>query len=180
MTTSTDRDAVILVDAEDIQIGTAEKLDAHRRGLKHRAISVLVRNADGALLLQRRAEGKYHSSGMWANACCSHPLPGEASIDAARRRLKQEMGIDCGLTPLFKTHYRAQVSNGLIEDEVVHVFGGRYDGPAKPDPAEASEWKWITLEELEEDMRTRPNDHAIWFRHYLAEHRALIAKWLAA
>jgi isopentenyl-diphosphate delta-isomerase len=178
MTASTDNDSVILVDAEDVQIGTAEKLDAHRRGLKHRAISVLVRNGEGALLLQRRSAGKYHSSGLWANACCSHPLPGENAAVAARRRLGQEMGIDCALEPLFVTHYRAAVSDGLIEDEVVHVFGGTFDGPARPDPAEASEWKWATLAELKADMRARPQAYAVWFRHYLIAHAEPIAQWL--
>ena len=158
MTASTDNDPVILVDAADVQIGTAEKLDAHRRGLKHRAISVLVRNVDGALLLQRRAAGKYHSGGLWANACCSHPLPGENEAVAARRRLGEEMGVDCALMPLFVTQYRAVVSDGLIEDEVVHVFGGTFDGPVKPDPAEASEWKWVTFADLNNDMRARPED----------------------
>jgi isopentenyl-diphosphate Delta-isomerase len=179
MTVSTDNDPVILVDAKDVQIGTAEKLDAHRRGLKHRAISVLVRNADGELLLQRRSAGKYHSGGLWANACCTHPLPGENEAVAARRRLGQEMGVDCALMPLFVTQYRAVVSDGLIEDEVVHVFGGTFDGPAKPDAAEASEWKWIALSELEKDIRARPEIYAVWFRHYLAEHGALIAQWAA-
>jgi isopentenyl-diphosphate delta-isomerase len=179
MTASTDNDSVILVDAGDVQIGTAEKLDAHRRGLKHRAISVLVRNGEGALLLQRRSGDKYHSGGLWANACCSHPLPGESAALAARRRLGQEMGVDCALEPLFVTHYRANVSNDLIEDEVVHVFGGRYDGPVRPDPAEVSEWKWIALAELKADMRAHPQAYAVWFRHYLTEHAEPIAQWLA-
>jgi isopentenyl-diphosphate delta-isomerase len=180
MTVSTDNDPVILVDAKDVQIGTAEKLDAHRRGLKHRAISVLVRNMDGALLLQRRSAGKYHSSGLWANACCSHPLAGEDEAMAARRRIGQEMGVDCALVPLFITHYRANVSDGLIEDEVVHVFGGRYDGPAKPNAAEVSDWKWITFDELESDLRAHPENYAIWFRHYLTGHGETIAKWIKA
>ena len=178
MTVSTDNDPVILVDAKDVQIGTAEKLDAHRRGLKHRAISVLVRNADGALLLQRRSAGKYHSSGLWANTCCTHPLPGENEALAARRRLDQEMGVDCALVPLFVTHYRAKVSDGLIEDEVVHVFGGRHDGPVKPHAAEVSEWKWITLAELKSDLGAHPENYAVWFRHYLAEHGEAIARWI--
>jgi isopentenyl-diphosphate delta-isomerase len=179
MTASTDNDAVILVDAADVQIGTAEKLDAHRRGLKHRAISVLVRNSGGELLLQRRSAGKYHSSGLWANACCSHPLPGESVALAARRRLGEEMGIDCALEPLFVTHYRATVSDGLIEDEVVHVFGGRHNGPVKPDPAEASEWKWAKFTEIKDDMRARSQIYAVWFRHYLTAHAEPIAQWLA-
>jgi isopentenyl-diphosphate Delta-isomerase len=178
MTVSTDNNLVVLVDLDDIETGIAEKLDVHRSGLTHRAISVLIRNAQGALLLQRRADGKYHSSGLWANACCSHPLPGENAADAAHRRLKQEMGIDCALLPLFKTHYRANVSNNLIEDEVVHVFGGRYDGPADPDSSEVSEWKWATLTDLKNDMSARPAAYAAWFHHYMREHSETIAHWL--
>ena len=176
---TTDNDPVILVNAADAEMGTADKLDAHRRGLKHRAISVLVRNKDGMLLLQRRSAGKYHSGGLWANACCSHPLPGEDEAAAARRRLKQEMGVDCALVPMFVTQYRAVVSDGLIEDEVVHVFAGTFDGPVHPDRAEASEWKWIALAELEGDIGARPEQYAVWFRHYLSVHRPLIARWAA-
>ncbi len=172
-------DRVILVDAGDVEIGTADKLDAHRRGLTHRAVSVLVRNRQGALLLQRRSAGKYHSSGLWANACCSHPLPGESTAVAAGRRILEEMGLKCALEPLFVTHYRAEVSDGLIEDEVVHVFGGTYDGPIAPDPGEVSEWKWMTLAELNNEMQARPDQFAVWFRHYFARHADTIAAWLA-
>lgn len=179
MTGPADSNSVILVDADDTEIGTAEKLDAHRRGLTHRAISVLIRNPDGSLLLQRRADGKYHSSGLWANACCSHPMPGENAVEAARRRLHEEMGIDCALMPLFKTHYRAAVSNGLIEDEVVHVFGGRYDGPVKLNRDEASEWKWMSLSELKDDMRKQPSAYAPWFHHYMRAHGEAISEWTA-
>jgi isopentenyl-diphosphate delta-isomerase len=177
MTGSSDNDSVILVDAADVQIGTAQKLDAHRRGLMHRAISVLVRNKDGALLLQRRSAGKYHSGGLWANACCSHPMPGEDTAIAARRRLREEMGIECALAPLFVTHYRANVSDGLIEDEVVHVFGAIHNGPVAPEPAEVSETKWLSLAELKRDMQARPDAYAVWFRHYMNKHADMIARW---
>lgn len=173
-----ENDSVILVDAEDVELGTAGKLDAHQRGLKHRAISVLIRNAAGALMLQRRSAGKYHSSGLWANACCSHPRPGEDSMAAAHRRLREEMGIECVLAPLFVTQYRAAVPGGLIEDEVVHVFGGRHEGPAKPDPAEASEWKWMAFADLKRDMGARPDAYAVWFHHYLAKHSDALAQWI--
>jgi isopentenyl-diphosphate delta-isomerase len=177
MTGSSDNDSVILVDAADVQIGTAQKLDAHRRGLMHRAISVLVRNKDGALLLQRRSAGKYHSGGLWANACCSHPMPGEDTAIAARRRLREEMGIECALAPLFVTHYRANVSDGLIEDEVVHVFGAIHNGPVAPEPTEVSETKWLSLAELKRDMQARPDAYAVWFRHYMNKHADMIARW---
>jgi isopentenyl-diphosphate Delta-isomerase len=179
MASPSDNDPVILVDADDVAVGTADKLDAHRRGLKHRAISVLVRNSSGELLLQRRNPAKYHSGLLWANACCSHPLPGESAAEAARRRLRQEMGIICTLTPLFTFDYRALVSDELIENELVHVFGGTHDGRIAPDPAEVSEWKWIGFDDLAADLRSHPEHYAIWFRKYVAAHGGLIAGWLA-
>jgi isopentenyl-diphosphate delta-isomerase len=179
MSAGNDDDLVVLVDDRDAETGTAGKLDAHRRGLKHRAISALVKNAAGEFLLQQRALSKYHSGGLWTNACCSHPLPGEATLDAAHRRLKQEMGIDCALSPMFTVHYRADVSGGLIENELVHVFGGRHDGAVEPDPGEAAGHRWMTLPALEADMRARPEAYTVWFRKYMAEHRGAIAAWLA-
>jgi isopentenyl-diphosphate delta-isomerase len=176
---TSDRDPVILVDADDVEIGTAEKLDAHRRGLKHRAISALVHNSAGEFLLQQRAAAKYHSGGLWTNACCSHPYPGESAADAAQRRLAEEMGVTCGLEPLFRFSYRAPVPGGLIEDEVVHVFGGRHDGPVRPDPAEVGAWKWMTMRDLDADLRARPDAYTVWFRQYVGTHGALIADWIA-
>lgn len=178
MTGSADEDPVILVDADDVEVGTAGKLDAHQRGLRHRAISALVHNAAGEMLLQRRATAKYHSGGLWTNACCSHPYPGESPADAAQRRLRQEMGVDCALTPLFRFAYRADVPGGLIEDEIVHVFGGRHDGPVAPDPAEVGEYKWIALRDLQSDLRQRPDAYTVWFRQYVDAQGPLIAEWI--
>jgi isopentenyl-diphosphate Delta-isomerase len=178
MTGSNDSDPVILVDANDVAIGTAGKLDAHRRGLKHRAISALVRNSKREFLLQRRNPAKYHSGGLWTNACCSHPLPDETAAAAARRRLAQEMGITCDLKPMFVFHYNLPVPGGLIENEVVHVFGGQHEGPAEPDPAEVSEWKWIALPDLAADLKARPEAYTVWFRQYLDQRGDLIAEWL--
>lgn len=171
-------DTVILVDSSDRPLGTAEKFDAHRRGLKHRAVSALVRNSQGLMLLQRRALGKYHSGGLWANACCSHPRPGESATAAARRRLREEMDIDCSLAPLFVTSYRAGVSGDLTENEVVHVFGGTYDGAISPDPAEVMEWKWMPFSDIVADQSARPEIYTVWFRHYLREFSSSINKWL--
>ena len=179
MTGSADNDPVILVDADDTEVGTAGKLDAHKRGLKHRAISVLVKNSTGELLLQQRHPGKYHSGSLWANACCSHPLPGESTADAALRRLNQEMGIVCPLEPLFIFDYRAPVSDELTENELVHVFGGSHDGRIAPDPTEVVQWKWIRFDDLATDLRGHPEDYAVWFRKYVAARGGLILGWLA-
>lgn len=179
MAGSADNDPVILVDADDVEIGTAGKLDAHKRGLKHRAISVLIRNSGGELLLQQRHPGKYHSGLLWANACCSHPFPGESPVDAAQRRLKEEMGFSCALSPLFKFDYRAPVSDELIENELVHAFGGTHDGRIAPDPIEVSQWKWIRFDDLAADLRAQPENYAVWFRKYVAAHGGLILGWLA-
>jgi isopentenyl-diphosphate delta-isomerase len=174
-----DDNPVVLVDENDVAVGTAGKLDAHRRGLRHRAISALVHNSAGEFLLQRRAAAKYHSGGLWTNACCSHPYPGESVADAAQRRLMEEMGVDCPLKPLFRFSYRADVPGGLIENEVVHVFGGAHDGPVKPDPGEVDGYKWITLDALNADLKARPDAYTVWFRHYVAERGDTIAEWIA-
>ena len=176
--TAADNTLVVLVDPDDVAVGTADKLDAHRRGLKHRAISALVCNSAGEFLLQRRSAAKYHSGGLWTNACCSHPHPGESAADAARRRLAEEMGVTCELEPLFRFAYRAQVSDGLIEDEIVHVFGGLHDGAVAPDPAEVDGYKWIALGDLNADLRARPDAYTVWFRQYLDERGDAIADWI--
>jgi isopentenyl-diphosphate Delta-isomerase len=175
---SNDNDHLILVDADDVAQGIAPKMEVHRRGLKHRAISALVRNRAGEMLLHQRNPVKYHSGGLWTNACCSHPRPGETTPDAARRRLAEEMGIHCALTPLFMAQYRAEVSNGYIEDEVVHVFGGTYDGEVEPDPGEVADFRWIGLEALIDDLARNPQHYTVWFHHYLREHIAEITAWM--
>ncbi len=175
---STDHDPIVLVDAHDVPLGVAPKIEVHRRGLKHRAISVLIRNRAGEMLLHRRHPAKYHSGGLWTNACCSHPRPDETVADAAHRRLAEEMGIRCKVEPLFIAQYRAAVSNGYIEDELVHVFGATYEGPIAPDPAEVEEWKWISSRDLSADLSLRPELYTIWFRHYLRTYRDDIAAWM--
>jgi isopentenyl-diphosphate Delta-isomerase len=179
-TGSSDQDQVVLVDADDTPQGVAPKIEVHRRGLKHRAISVLVRDRIGNMLVHRRNLAKYHSGGLWTNACCSHPRPGESAAEAAQRRLAEEMGVRCEVKPLFTAHYRAVVSNGYIEDEVVHAFGGTYEGPVAPDPAEVSEWKWTPFAVLTEDLARRPELYTVWFCHYFREHYDAIAAWMAS
>jgi isopentenyl-diphosphate delta-isomerase len=134
----------------------------------HRAISVLVSDSRGRLLLQKRHAAKYHSGGLWTNCCCSHPRPQEAPIDAARRRLMEEMGFACTLTAIGTTTYRAEVGNGLTEHEFVHLFAGTYSGRVAPDPQEADGFAWVESGELTADMAARPERYTAWFRHYAA------------
>lgn len=155
---------VILVDDADREIGTAEKLSAHRKGQLHRAVSVFVLDRDGRVLLQRRAEGKYHSAGLWSNTCCGHPLPGEDALDAARRRLHEEMGIDCPLQPAGAFTYRAKLANGLVEHEYDHVFVGAFDGEPLPDGAEVSEWRWAAVDEIVTALRREKARYTAWFK----------------
>jgi isopentenyl-diphosphate delta-isomerase len=175
---ATDSDTVLLVDDADKPVGTAPKLVAHRRGLKHRAVSALVRDTRGRMLLQQRAAGKYHSAGLWTNACCSHPRPDESNTAAAERRLMEEMGVECDLQPLFTTHYEAAVSNDLIENELVHVFGGTFSGTVAPDPDEVGDWNWTPFAELLADQKAHPERYSVWFTHYLTQHGDAIAAWM--
>ncbi len=161
---------VILVDAEDRQLGTAPKLAVHRDGRLHRAISVQILDTQGRLLLQRRHIGKYHSGGLWTNTCCSHPRPGETAHAAAQRRLGEEMGISCLLRPLFTTTYRAEVDKGMVEHELVHVFGGLYDGVVHPNPAEVDGVAWTTIAALRAAITLEPERYSAWFGIYLRNH----------
>jgi isopentenyl-diphosphate delta-isomerase len=162
-----DRETVILVDDEDRQTGALGKIETHRLGLRHRAISVCVTNRRGEMLLQRRALRKYHSGGLWTNACCTHPRIGEEVGDAAARRLKEELGVDCSLTFLRVTHYRADVGEGLVEDEMVHMFHAVFDGEPNPDPAEVMDCRWMSRQDLLADAAQRPQAYTYWFLHYL-------------
>lgn len=155
---------VILVDANDKEIGTMEKMEAHRKGLLHRAFSVVLFDRSGRVLLQKRAQGKYHSSGLWTNTCCSHPLPGERLEDATRRRLKEEMGID--LQPRFSHSfiYKAELEKDLIEHEFDHVFVGTFDGTPVINTGEVEAWKYAEMEWLKQDMALHPEVYTVWFR----------------
>ena len=169
-TADTSADAVILVDADDRVIGTMPKLEAHRRGVLHRAVSVFVRDGGNRLLLQQRTIRKYHSGGLWTNTCCSHPRPGEGAAEAAARRLVEEMGFACSLTFLFPMQYFAQVSNGLIEHELVHVFSGQFEGAPDPNPYEVMAWCWRRPAEIAKGVEERPQDYTVWFQKYCREY----------
>ncbi len=155
---------VILVDENDTPVGTMEKMEAHRKGLLHRAFSVLLFDTSGRLLLQKRAGNKYHSSGLWTNTCCSHPLPGENVAEAARRRLLEEMGID--LQPAFSHSfiYKAEFEDGLIEHEFDHVFLGSFGGVPVVNPTEVQDWKYAEMDWLKEDIARHPDSYTVWFK----------------
>ena len=159
---------VILVDAEDRPVGSAGKLAAHRENLRHRAISVLVFDAGGRMLLQRRARAKYHSPGLWSNACCTHPRHGEEPAEAAGRRLREEMGISMPLAFAGRFAYEAAVGDSLWENEVVHVFTGIHDGEIRPDPAEVEAFEWRDMAALRADISARGDRYTPWFRLYAA------------
>jgi isopentenyl-diphosphate delta-isomerase len=171
MTDATEQ--VILVDAEDRELGIAPKLAAHERGDLHRAFSVLIHDGAGRLLLQKRYRGKYHSGGLWTNACCGHPRPGEDTLAAAARRLNEEMGFTCPLSPLGTLIYRESVDGGLIEHELVHLFAGRYEGPIHPDPREAEDHAWRPLHDIRREAITNPERFTVWFGRYLREPQLL-------
>ena len=155
-------ETVILVDHFDNEIGREEKLAVHEKALLHRAFSVFL--MDGPrMLLQKRQSNKYHSAGLWANACCSHPRSGESTADAAPRRLWEEMGVECALNEVFSFVYFAPVGENLIEYEYDHVFVGKYHGPVRPNPEEAEEVRWVHRNDLSNDMLQNPRAYAPWF-----------------
>lgn len=155
---------VILVDEQNNELGLMEKIEAHRKGKLHRAFSVLIFNSKGEMLLQQRALSKYHSAGLWTNACCSHPRSGEDTQDAAHRRLQEEMGFNCTLKPLFSFIYKTPFDNGLIEHELDFVFEGTYDGPIAINTDEAESFNWVALDTLIEQMWNHPERYTVWFR----------------
>lgn len=160
---------VILVDAEDNPVGTEAKMQAHLNGDLHRAISILIYNTKGEMLLQQRALSKYHTPGLWTNACCSHPRPGESTSGAAKRRLVEEMGMEAELNEKFTFIYKAHFDNGLTEHELDHVFIGITDTDPAINPDEVNDFKWISMNELLRDISTNPENYTIWFRIILQE-----------
>lgn len=163
---------VILVDEQDNAIGTMEKLEAHQKGLLHRAFSILLFNSKGEILLQRRALEKYHSGGLWTNTCCSHPLPEECITVATRRRLLHEMGIDLQTEFAYKFIYKTPLDRDLIEYECDHVFIGHFDGKPQANPDEVMDWKYMDMQELRADMASNPDIYTAWFK-LIMNHEAL-------
>jgi isopentenyl-diphosphate Delta-isomerase len=155
---------VILVNEHDEEMGIMEKMEAHRKALLHRAFSVFIFNDKGEMLLQRRALNKYHSGGLWTNACCSHPHPGEPVSDAAQRRLREELGFVTSLTGAFNFVYKAAFDNGLTEYEFDHVFIGQHNGLVHPNPNEVGEYCYKNMEEIKSSMGSHSHKYTEWFK----------------
>ena len=158
------KEFVILVDTNDNELGKMEKIQAHKKALLHRAISVFIVNSHGEWLLQRRALHKYHSNGLWTNTCCSHQRVGETNIQAGRRRLREEMGFETDLSELFSFIYKAPFDNGLTEHELDHVLLGYYSGSPDINPDEVAAWKWMGLDEIRQELEESPDNYTAWFR----------------
>lgn len=157
------QEEVILVDESDTPLGRIEKMEAHRQALLHRAFSVFIFNSKGEMLLQQRASGKYHSAGLWTNACCSHPRPGEDTGEAAIRRLREELGFTTPLVKLFDFTYRSEYDNGLTEFEFDHVYVGTYDQDIYPDKQEVSDYGYWSLVGIRDGLRSTPEKFTSWF-----------------
>jgi isopentenyl-diphosphate Delta-isomerase len=155
---------VILVNEKDEQIGTMPKMEAHEKGLLHRAFSVFIFNSKKEVMLQQRAFGKYHSPGLWTNTCCSHQREGETSIKAGERRLLEEMGFSVPLKETTTFIYKAPFDNGLTEHEYDHVLIGNYEGPPNINPDEVVDWRWMPLEDVKTDIANHPEMYTAWFK----------------
>jgi len=159
---TTEKDMVILVNEQNEWQGMMDKVAAHKEGLLHRAISVFIVNEKKELLLQQRADGKYHSGGLWSNTCCSHPMQGESTFMAAHRRLREELGFDCELQAAFILRYKAAMDNGLVENEYDHVYFGTYSGTLQPDPDEVKAYRYVRTDELQQEINANPGAFTAW------------------
>lgn len=155
---------VQLVDEQDNELGLMEKMQAHREARLHRALSVFIFNSKGEMLLQRRAAHKYHSGLLWTNTCCSHPRPEETTLDAAHRRLFEEMGMTCDLQHQFSFIYIAELDNELTEHELDHVFFGTSDVEPLHNEDEVAEWKYQSVESISQDIQKQPELFTEWFK----------------
>ena len=162
-------DNVILVDKNNKEIGVEEKLKAHKKGKLHRAFSIFVFNSKKELLIQQRAKEKYHCGEIWANTCCSHPRPNETYNNAIHRRLREEMGFNCKLKKLFCFIYKVKFPNGLTEHEYDCVFVGKSNAKPNPNSKEVMNYKWISLEDLKNDISKYPNKYSKWLKISLSK-----------
>ncbi len=157
------RNDLVKVDIFDNEIGTIEKMDAHTQPILHRAFSVFLVNSKGEILIQRRALDKYHSAGLWANACCSHPRAGEDVLTSAKERMLDEIGASCDVQELFSFVYNNKFSENLYEYELDHVLLGYYDGDITLNPEEACDYRWLTQQQLAKELLIEPKKFSSWF-----------------
>ncbi len=155
---------VITVNEDDTITGSMEKMEAHRRNILHRAFSVFCMNSGGEMLLQKRAENKYHSPGLWSNACCSHPLSDTFSENEVRERLRLEMGFDAPVEYLYTERYQADLGNGLYENEIDRIYYALYNGNPSPNTEEVSDFMWISIPKLDAMLIKEPEIFTMWFR----------------
>lgn len=160
---------VILVNENDEEIGLMEKMEAHEKGLLHRAFSVFIFNDQNQLLLQRRASSKYHSGGLWTNTCCSHPRKGETVEQGGLRRLQEEMGFTTSLKPIHSFIYKAKLDNELTEHELDHILIGHYNEPPVLNLEEADNWKYVEIDEIQKDIKQHPEQYTEWFKIIFSE-----------
>ena len=154
---------LILVNENDEAIGIMGKMEAHQKSLLHRAFSVFIFNQKGEMLLQQRAINKYHSAGLWTNACCSHPKPGEETKSGALRRLHEELGISTHLEKIFDFIYKSTFENGLTEFEFDHVFAGVFEGLVIPNPEEVYDYCFMSMDEISASLSVQPKKFSAWF-----------------
>lgn len=159
-----DKGQVILVDEKDNSIGVAGKMEAHQKGILHRAFSIFIFNSKGEMLLQQRALNKYHSAGLWSNTCCSHPAPGEGLLAVAQKRLKEEMGFEVTVKKIFDFIYKAEFDNGLTEYEFDHVLVGEYNGPVIPNKNEVMDHCYKAVKEIDQSLKDDPGKYSVWFQ----------------
>jgi isopentenyl-diphosphate delta-isomerase len=158
------RQEVILVSEQDEALRSMDKMEAHQKGLLHRAFSVFIFNRKGELLLQQRAATKYHGALLWSNTCCSHPYIHESVESAAARRLYEELGFTTSLKKIFYFIYHAEVENGLIEHEYDHVFAGEYEGKISLNSEEVRDYEYRTIKEIKAAFQNEPANFTSWFR----------------
>lgn len=155
---------VVLVDELDNKVGLMEKMEAHINPTLHRAFSIFIFNSKNEMLLQQRALSKYHTPGLWTNTCCSHPRDGESLHDATKRRLQEEMGMQCELKEAFSFIYKADVMQGLVEHEFDHVFIGTSDDLPIINKDEVESFRYDTIENIKADIERNPQNYTAWFK----------------
>jgi len=166
---------IILVDENDVPIGKMGKMEVHQKAMLHRAFSVFIFNDKGEMLLQKRADKKYHSAALWTNACCSHPAPGEDTLQAATKRLMEEMGFTTTLEKAFDFIYKAPFDNGLTEHEFDHVFIGTYNNVIIPNREEVSDYCYKTVAEIKHSLQSHPQKYTEWFKIAFPKLEAFLA-----